>query len=439
MMTNCNQGKIAFPRVKKRTVEVEFINESISSDGGVLLLREIDNQLGLSACLAKIMPDPRDPLRITHSLEVDALGNGYIGLALGYEDLNDHNELRTDPAMQTAVEQLAPLASSATLCRLENTAAKELAFDMHELLVEQFIASFSNPPKELLLDFDPTDDPTYGEQVNRHYHGYYKNYCFLPLHVFCGSQLLVSYLRPSNIDGAKHTGPILSWLVKKLRSVWPDVKIIFRGDGGFARHVLLGWCERNAVYYVVGMSKNKRLEKLSTQWSEAAKEAFEQTQEKQKHFGEFAYAADTWKKKRRIICKAEYTEKGTNNRYVVTNLEDAPAALYNDMYCLRGDMENRIKELKLDLHSGRTSCNDWWANQFRLLLSSMAYVLLDALRRNTLQQTELATASCQTIRLRLFKVGAIIIRNTRRIRFLLSTHFPHKSLFCNTARSLCPG
>lgn len=437
-MTKCTSKRIQFSNLKKRKVEAEFIDENVSSDAGVLLLREMDKQINLTTRLAEIMPDQRDPSHITHPLE-SLLKQRIYGIALGYEDLNDHNELRTDPAIQTAVERLEPLASSSTLCRLENTAAKELAFKAHELLVDQFIESRTKPPKELILDFDPTDDPTYGHQEEYHYHGYYKNYCFLPLHIFCGSQLLVSYLRPSNIDGAKHAGPILSWLVKKFRSVWPGVKITFRGDSGFARHVLLGWCERNGVYYVVGIGKNKRLEKLSKHWREKAEKQFKQTKEKQKHFGEFDYAADTWKRKRHIICKAEYTDKGANTRYVVTNLGHKPEALYNDIYCLRGDMENKIKELKLDLNSGRTSCHNWWANQFRLLLSSMAYVLLDSLRRNVLQKTELASASCQTIRIRLFKIGAIIIRNTRRIRFLLSAHFAHKSLFHNISLSLCPG
>jgi len=437
-MTKCPNKCIPFSNLKKRKIEAEFIDKDVSSDAGVLLLREIDKQLNLTERLAVIIPDQRDPNRITHSLE-SLLKQRIYGLALGYEDLNDHDELRRDPAIQTAVDRTETLGSSSTLCRLENTATREVAFQAHEIIVDEFIKSFSSPPKELVLDFDPTDDPTYGQQEKHHYHGYYKNYCFLPLHVFCGSQLLVSYLRPSNIDGAKHAGPILSLLVKKFRSVWPNVKIIFRGDGGFARHILLGWCERNGVYYIVGIGKNKRLEKFSKQWREKAEKQFEQTQEKQKHFGEFSYAADTWKRKRRIICKAEYTDKGANTRYVVTNLDHKPADLYNEIYCLRGDMENRIKELKLDLHSGRTSCNDWWANQFRLLLSSMAYVLLDSLRRNVLQETELEKASCQTIRLRLFKIGAIIIRNTRRIRFLLSNHFPYKSLFHNSALSLYPG
>jgi len=437
-MIKCPNKCIPFSNLKKRKIEAEFIDKDVSSDAGVLLLREIDKQLNLTERLAEIIPDQRDPNRITHSLE-SLLKQRIYGLALGYEDLNDHDELRTDPAIQTAVDRTETLGSSSTLCRLENTATREIAFKAHEIIVDEFIKSFSSPPKELVLDFDPTDDPTYGQQEKHHYHGYYKNYCFLPLHVFCGSQLLVSYLRPSNIDGAKHAGPILSLLVKKIRSVWPNVKIIFRGDGGFARHILLGWCERNGVYYIVGIGKNKRLEKFSKQWREKAEKQFEQTQEKQKHFGEFSYAADTWKRKRRIICKAEYTDKGANTRYVVTSLDHKPADLYNKIYCLRGDMENRIKELKLDLHSGRTSCNDWWANQFRLLLSSMAYVLLDSLRRNVLKETELEKASCQTIRLRLFKIGAIIIRNTRRIRFLLSNHFPYKSLFHNSALSLCPG
>ena len=216
-MTKCPHKCIQFSNLKKREIEAEFVDENVSSDAGVLLLREADKQLNLTTKLAEIIPDQRDPNHITHPLE-SLLKQRIYGLALGYEDLNDHDELRTDPAIQTAVDRTETLGSSPTLCRLENTATREIALKMHELLIDRFIKSFSSPPKELILDFDPTDDPIYGHQENYHYHGYYKNYCFLPLHVFCGSQLLVSYLRPSDIDGAKHTGPILSCLVEKFRS-----------------------------------------------------------------------------------------------------------------------------------------------------------------------------------------------------------------------------
>lgn len=436
-MTKCTKNKVTFPPCQGRIVEAEFIKEEITSDGGVLLLREIDRRINLTGQLTKLIPDSRDQNRITHSLS-SLLKQRIYGLALGYEDLNDHTTLRHDPAIQTAVDSLDNLASSSTLCRLEQTATRKMLFDANKLMVDLFISSFSKAPKEIILDFDATEDEVHGHQENRHYHGYYGCHCFLALHVFCEGQLLVSYLRPSNIDGAKHAWAILALLTNYLRKSWPNVKIIFRGDSGFCRDLMLRWCERHKVTYITGMAKNSRVSKLSEGSRKIALEQYYKTKEKQRLFSEFKYAAKSWKNERRIIAKLEHTDKGENPRYIVTNETDfTPQELYDKHYCARGDMENRIKEIKRGLFSDRTSCHKWWPNQLRLIFSSMAYILIESMRRIALKNTELAHAQCETIRLKLYKIGAIILRNTRRIRFLLSSNYPKQILFFETAKRIC--
>ena len=386
-----------------------------------------------------MIPDPREPSKIKHSL-LSMIKQRIYGIALGYEDLNDHAMLRNDPALQTAVDQLSVLASSPTLCRMENKANQKMIFDSNQLMVEKFIESFTESPTEIILDFDATENKVHGHQENRHFHGYYGCYCFLPLHVFCGNQLLVSYLRPSNIDGAKHAWAILSLLVKRIRKSWPMVKIIFRGDSGFCRDLMLRWCERKQVIYIVGISQNNRLNVYSEEMRKRAEENYNQTKEKQKLLSEFQYAAKSWRNERRVIAKSEHTDKGGNPRYIVTNEKNlTPQELYEKCYCGRGDMENRIKEIKRGIFSDRTSCHGWWANQLRLIFSSMAYILIESTRRIALKNTELESAQCETIRLKLYKIGAIILRNTRRIRFLLSNHYPKQGLFLETAKKLCPG
>lgn len=437
-MTNCTQEMLHFPSFRRQKVEVNFNGGAVTSDGGVLLLREIDRRLKLTPRLSQVIPDPRDPGFIIHP-QLALLKQRIYGLALGYEDLNDHTHLRRDPALQTAVERSGVLASSSTLCRLENRSGRSLAFNMHRVLVETFIESFDQAPHELILDFDATDDPVHGEQEGRFFNGYYQQYCFLPLYVFCNDQLLVSYLRPSNKDAAQHSWAILALLVKRFRQVWPEVKIIFRGDGGFCRHRMLSWCERHQVNYIVGIAKNSRLLQHSKTLQQEAEKGYEETQEKQRLFSETSYAAKTWTKERRIIMKAEHTIHGSNPRFVVTNLSGDPQDLYDELYCARGEMENRIKEQQLGLFSDRTSCHEWWANQFRLLLSSAAYVLISGLRRLVLSSTDLAKAQCSTIRLKLFKIGAVILKNTRRIQFLLSSHYPYQDLFKVVTAQLCPG
>ena len=434
-MTDCTQELFQFPSFDRRKIEASFTGGDVSSDGGVLLLREADRRLGLVAALDRVLADPRHPLYIVHE-QVALLRQRIYGLALGYEDLNDHATLRHDLAWQTALERDEELASSPTLCRLENRVNRQAAFAFHQVLVEKFIASFAQAPAELVLDFDATDDRVHGQQEGRAFHGYYGDWCFLPLYVFCGEQLLVSYLRPSNIDAARHSWAILKLLVQRLRQAWPEVKIILRGDSGFCRWKMLRWCERHRVGYLVGLAQNARLKAMLQLGMAQAAAQHEQTKEKVRLFSDLDYAAHTWDKKRRVIAKAEHTAQGSNPRFVVTNLEGGAQALYDEVYCARGEMENRIKEQQLGLFADRTSCRRWWANQFRLLLSSCAYVLVEAIRRLGLHGTELARAQVATIRLKLLKVGTVILRNTRRIRLLFASAYPHQNLFRHVCQRL---
>jgi hypothetical protein len=426
-MTDCAQTSLNFPSFDRRKIEANFTGGNVSSDGGLMLLRQADRRLGLTRALDAVLHDPRDPALITHR-QIDLLRQRIYGLAAGYEDLNDHDTLRNDLLWQSAVDREGELASSPTLCRLENRADAKAAWAFHKVLLDQFIASHKSPPKELILDFDATDDRVHGNQAGRHFHGYYGDWCFLPLYVFCGEQLLCAYLRPSNIDAARHSAAVLKLLVKTLRGAWPQVKIIVRADSGFCRRRLLAWCERNAVNYIVGLAKNARLNALACDLHQRATEEFEATGEKQRLFGDIQYASGTWTRERRVIAKAEVTDKGPNPRYVVTNLEGDAQALYDEVYCARGEMENRIKEQQLGLFADRTSCSDWWANQFRLLLSACAYVLMEAVRRIGLAGTELARAQVGTIRLKLLKIGTVIVRNTRRIRLYFSSAYPYQEI-----------
>jgi len=437
-VTDCTLSKIEFPACRKRRVEADFSGGEITSNGGVLLLRQADRLLGLTAAVAGRLSDSRQQGKVEHRFTA-MLRQRVFGLALGYEDVNDHAALRHDLALQTAAERDRALASPSTLSRFENTADRSSAWRIHEVLVEAFIASYSEPPEELVLDFDATDDAVHGEQEGRFFHGYYDHYCFLPLYVFCGERLLVSYLRPSKIDGAKHAWAILALLVKRLRRAWPSVRIVFRGDSGFCRHKMLSWCERKGVGYIVGLAKNARLNDLAAPWMATAADGFAESGLKQRLFGEFRYAAGTWTAARRVIARIEHGAKGANPRTIVTNLDGAAQELYEKLYCQRGDMENRIKEQQLDLFADRTSCHKWWPNQFRLLLSSLAYTLIETIRRLGLAGSDMARAQCGTIRLKLLKVGAVILRNTRRVRFHLSSACPDKALFMRAAERLDPG
>ncbi len=437
-MTDCTLSKVEFPTCCRRRVEADFAGGDISSNGGALLLAAADRRLGLLAGLARRLGDRRQAGKVDHRL-LSLLRQRVFAIGLGDEDVNDHDELRKDLVLQTACGRDTLLASSSTIGRLERAADRHSAWAAHVTLVECFIASFAEPPCELVLDFDATDDAVHGRQQGRFFHGYYDHYCFLPLYVFCGDQLLVSYLRPANIDGAKHAWAVLALLVKRLRQAWPEVRIIVRADSGFCRHRMLSWCERRGVGYVVGLAKNARIDRVAESGMARAAAAYERSGEKQRLFVDLRYGAETWSRCRRVIARLEHGPKGANPRYVVTNLEGDGEHLYDDLYCQRGEMENRIKEQQLALFADRTSCHKWWANQFRLLLSSLAYVLLETIRRLALTGTRIPRAHVGTIPPKLLKIGAVVIRNTRRLSIHLPTACPNKALFRLVAARLEPG
>jgi hypothetical protein len=423
--------------VKRRRVEVNFEGGEITSDGGVLLLREADRHMKLTQAINRAMKDLRQQGRCRHS-QLSLLQQRIYALALGYEDLNDHQTLRHDGALQTAAGELQALASPSTLHRLEQRHSQHTAIALHEVLVQQFIASFAKAPHELILDFDATHNIVHGEQEGRHFNGFYDDYCFLPLYVFCEQHLLVSYLRPASRGAAHHAPAVLRLLAKRLRQAWPEVRIIIRADGGFCTPLLLNWCDFAGIDYVIGMASNPKLAGNATAWKLLASTGYKASGKAQKHYGEFAYKTRTWRQKRRLIVKAEYSERGENTRYIVTSLTNHPRRLYDDIYCARGNMENCIKEQKA-LFSERTSCHHWWPNQLRLLLSGFAYVLMHGLRRLALQNTALAKCQVDTIRLKLLKIGGIVIRNTRRIRILLSSQFAYQDEFKKAVQALTSG
>lgn len=411
-MTKCTTPTATFPRCKGRQVIARFDGGDVTSDGGILLLRQLDREMGLTRAVARRLSDERDAQRCLHRTET-LVRQRVFGLALGYEDLNDHQALRHDIALQTAVDTDGVLASQSTLCRFEQQADRDWAITIHEEMIEQFIRSFRRPPKKpLYLDFDATADRVHGQQLGRHFNGYYNHYIFLPLFVFCGDQLLVSYLRPASLDAAHHAGAILALLVRRLRQAWPEVKIVFRGDSGFCRPLILNWCDRHGVDYIIGLAGNKRLAKLALDIDYTSAIRFEKSWEKERVFGFIEYAAKSWKKRRRrVIVKSETSRRGFNTRYVEQQF----------------------------LFSDRTSCHEWWPNQYRLLLSGLAYLLLERLRRIYLKRTAFAQAQVNTLRLKLLKIGAVITRNTRTIRLMLSSQYPEQDLFLKLAGKLVPG
>jgi hypothetical protein len=431
-MTDCNTQPLLFASLNHKKIQADFNGGSITSDAGALLLRELDKHIGLIDAISRCIPDPRNQFFIAHQQRT-MLAQRIFGIALGYEDLNDHQSLRNDPLFQIiserGIKEDMPLASPPTLCRLENRVNRKALADICKVFVETFIRSYKKAPDELILDFDATDDSVYGNQEMRFFHGYYDHYCFLPLYVFCGSQLLVAYLRPSNIDGAMHSRAILKLLVEKLRCQWPNTRIIFRGDSGFCRWRLMRWCDKHNIGYIIGLSGNDVLYREAISWTEQSAEQFKQTGLKQRIFGQFMYAAQTWDCQRRVIVKAEHLIQGANTRFIVTNLDGEPQKLYDEIYCQRGEAENRIKEQQLGLFADRTSCHDFIANQFRVLLSAAAYILMDTLRREALVDTELANAQADTIRLKLLKIGGRIISSVRRIVLHLAGGYPLKELF----------
>jgi hypothetical protein len=395
----------------------------------------VDRKLGLLEAAARCIADPRSPLLIKHGVR-DMLRQRVYGLALGWEDLNDHGALRCDVAVQTAVGVDREVASAPTLCRLEKWADRATAVRLHRLLIEQFIASFKSAPKELVLDFDATDNPLHGQQEQRFFHGYYDSYCYLPLYVFCGQQLLCAYLRPSRIDAAQHCAAILKLLVRRLRQAWPDVRIIFRGDSGFCRQRVINWCERSGVHYIIGLARNPRLEAQVEFAQLALQDDYERTGHKQRLIDEFSYAAQSWPRERRVITRLEWGEQGHNPRFIVTNLHGDAGALYDDLYCQRGEAENRIKEAQVGLFATRTSCHVFAANQLRMLLAALGYVLIERLRALALQGTALASAQVDTLRIKLLKVAAVITRNTRRIRLYLASSWPSAPIFAHAMNML---
>ncbi len=403
MRTECNQATFEFHGLFQRKVKVRFDGGKISSDAGVVLLREVERRTGLLAGLAECFTDHRDPRLIEHTVK-ELLGQRVYGLCLGYEDLNDHDQLRTDPMLAVAVDKADPLGESrrqagdrgkalagkCTLNRLELTGAqvdgqeryKKIAMDGDKIdrwMVDAFVAAQESAPEEIVLDLDATDDTIHGHQEGRFYHGYYGNYCYLPLYIFCGEHLLCARLRPSNIDACAGSVKELTNIVGRIREQWPDVKIVIRGDSGFCREQIMAWCEANDVSFVLGLAKNKRLINEIASELEQAKQQFEATGEPARVFKDFTYQTlKSWSRARRVIGKAEHLAKGSNPRFVVTSLpSDAfdARSLYEDEYCARGNMENRIKEQQLGLFADRTSAVTMRANELRLWFSSVAYTL----------------------------------------------------------------
>jgi Transposase DDE domain group 1 len=431
-MTECNAESLHFSTIQSKAVVADFKGGRLTTDAGVLLLREVAQRLGLFDALDRAIPDPRWLPIVIHDQKA-MLAQRIIAIALGYEDLNDHQTLRSDPALQLATGKVPdpemPLASPPTLCRLENRIDRKSLVRIAGVLVDQFIAAHAQPPESLILDFDATDDPTHGKQEGRFFHGYYDHHCFLPLYVFCGDELLTAYLRPSDIDAAKYTRAVLKLLVRRLRAVWPEVKITIRGDSGFCRWRLMRWCDSHGIGYVLGLAKNAVLQREARDWIDRAERQFVRTGQPQRIFGSLSYAAKSWDRPRRVIAKAEHNAQGANPRFVVTNVPGDPQELYEDVYCQRGEMENRIKEQQLGLFADRTSCHRFLANQFRLLLSSAAYVLMQTLRREALSGTELARAQVGTIRLKLLKVAARVVVSARRVVFHLASGYPYRAVF----------
>lgn len=430
---------IEFGSIKSKKVEGNFNGGLITSDAGVLLLRQAEQKIGLLKKLSSCITDSRHKSYTKHTIETQ-LKQRVFAIACGYEDVNDHNELRKDAMFKIAVDKRSRdsnLASPPTICRMENTITRKELVEIAKVFVENFIASFRKAPKELILDFDATDTTLHGNQEGRFFHGYYDSYCYLPLNVWCEQQLLVSYLRIANQDQATHAWAILSLLVKRLRREWPGIRIIFRGDSGFCRHKMLDWCDTHKVEYIVGIARNNRLNEIANKPIRLSVELFKEKGQKVQVYDEIYYGAKTWKYERRIIVKAEQLTQGENIRYVATNMQkENPEDIYK-LYTQRGDMENRIKEHQSDLFADRTSCHKFLSNQFRIILASCAYILLEYIRRTALKGTELAKAYCGTIRIKLLKIGAIILEKTRRIIIQMSEVFVYKDLFIRAARLLC--
>jgi hypothetical protein len=444
-MSECNQNEFAFAPHFSRLVSARFSERQLSTEGGGLLLRETDRKIGLLSRVRKCFSDYRHPALIEHELG-ELLAQRIYGLALGYEDLNDHEELRRDPLLglmagKRKLEE--PLAGKSTLNRLELTPAHSPLDDRYHkityssaaldaLLVNMFLESYAKAPRQIVLDLDVTDTPLYGKQEDRFFHGYYNEYCYLPLYIFCDEHLLCARQRASNQDASAGCREEVERIVQQIRQRWPKVRIILRADSGFCRDELMAWCEQNRVDYVLGLARNSRLQRKIAAAMREAKQEHQRTGTAARVFADFSYRTrKSWSRSRRVIAKAEYLEKGENPRFLVTSLPAESweaAALYEKTYCARGEMENRIKE-QLSLFADRMSTESLRANQLRLYFSSLAYVLIHALRRLGLVGTEWAQAQVHTIRLRLLKIAAEVRLSARRIWVSFSHAYPWKNIF----------
>ena len=456
-MTQCITDAIEFKTLGKRSVVADFNGGAITSDAGAVLLDKTEEAIGLLARAAECFVDHRDADLVEHTVE-QLIRQRVFALALGYEDLNDHDELSRDPLLAAVVgkdeptgqgrrsrrDRGRPLAGKSTLNRLELTGEnadaasryKKIVLDfeaMRSLYVDVFLEAYDTPPEQIVIDLDATDDPLYGKQEGRFFHGYYKTYCYLPLYAFCGEHLLAAELRPSNIDASAGTVEVMERLVSSIRNRWPDVQIVLRADSGFAREPIMAWCEANGVDYVLGLARNSRLVAEISEELAIAKAEHEETGKASRCFKDFQYCTrDSWSRERRVVGKAEHLDKGSNPRFVVTSLSDQAwdaRALYEDLYCVRGEMENRIKEQQMCLFADRTSTQWMRSNQIRLWLSSLAYVLMAALRRLGLAGTKMARSRCDTIRLKLLKIGASVRVSVRRVLVSLASGYPLKQLF----------
>jgi len=469
-MTQCNEQNLLFQDLGSREVVARFDGGQVTSDAGGLLLREVETKFHFIEQFARCFTDHRDPELVEHTL-LELLKQRIFGLCLGYEDLNDHEQLRHDPLLAVLVGKKDPqgsqrvrardrgkaLAGKSTLNRLELTPVRANADSRYKkivarldaiqsFLVDAFLQQYFVPPEQIVLDVDATDNPLHGHQLGRFFHGYYDAYCYLPLYIFCGDHPLLALLRPSNIDTATGLLKHLVRIIAHIRRYWPNVKIVVRGDSGFCREHLMRWCEANGVDFLFGLAKNGRLLRILGKELHAAQEQFAATGEPARVFKDFLYQTrKSWSRPRRVVGKAEYLAKGANPRFVVSSLssETIPAQrLYEHDYCGRGDMENRIKEQQLFLFAYRTSCATMRANQVRLALSTVAYLLLRALRQFGLPQTELAQAQADTIRLKLLKIGAVIRISVRRVYVSLSESYPFRAVFeriyANLRRLLVP-
>jgi Transposase DDE domain group 1 len=452
MPTECSAELFEFAPVECRRVVAGFDGGAITSDAGALLLGMTDRAIGLVARFADCFIDRRCAERIEHRVAT-LVGQRVFALALGYEDVNDHDELRHDPVMAVLAGKLearrkdcAPVAGKSTLNRLELSRATptryhKIAHDaaaIEGLFVALFLAAHETPLREIILDLDATDDPLHGRQEGRFFHGYYDCYCYLPLYVFCGDHLLAAKLRPANIDASAGSVEEVARIVAQIRRSWPEVRIVLRADSGFAREALMAWCEANEVDYLFGLAKNKRLIRAIGAELAAAKAESEATAKPARRFKDLTWSTRrSWSRKRRVVAKAEWTQGEANPRFIVTSLTDGEGRwLYEDVYCARGEMENRIKECQLDLFADRTSSATMRANQLRLWFASMAYVLVDSLRRLGLQATEFANATCGTIRRKLFKIGALVTISVRRIKLAMASGCPYKAAFTTAYRAL---